>query len=83
MRERGHGGDRGEIALAKRKTLTKARRRRTEMRVSTKMTAMQVRSTRSKMKLDSIATTTAWSPEEVRRRGVKSGRKRGIWRGLG
>lgn len=44
------------------------------MRVSTKMTAMQVRSTRSKMKLDSIATTTATDEAG----GVRSGREVGI-----
>ena len=44
------------------------------MRVSTKMTAMQVRSTRSKMKLDSIATTTATAEAG----GVRGGREVGI-----
>ena len=48
------------------------------MRVSTKMTAMQVRSTRSKMKLDSIATTTATTEGG----GVRSGRER-VFGGLG
>ena len=81
MRERGHGGDRGEIALAKRKTLTKARRRRTEMRVSTKMTAMQVRSTRSKMKLDSIATTTATTEGGGKER-TRGGVFGGVWADL-